>query len=129
MDWLLKSDPEEYGFDDLLSDKTTVWDGVANAVAVKHLASMKKGDRIVVYHSGGERAAVGLATVAGAPAADPESPKLSVVPIRAGRRLKTPVTLETIKESSLFADSPLLRMGRLSVVPLTPEQYAFVTGD
>ncbi len=125
-DWLLKSDPDAYSFDDLARDRTTVWDGVANPVALKHLAAMKKGDRLVVYHSGKERAAVGQATVVGAPRPDPKDAKLTVVEIAAGPRLKEPVPLEEIKASPLFSASPLLKMGRLSVVPLTGAQYAFL---
>jgi predicted RNA-binding protein with PUA-like domain len=126
-DWLLKSEPEDYSFDDLAKAGKAVWDGVANPVAVKHIAAMKKGDRLVVYHTGKEKAAVGLATVAGEPHPDPKDAKLSVVEIAAGKKLKEPVTLETIKAAPLFADSPLVRMGRLSVVPLTPDQYAFLS--
>jgi predicted RNA-binding protein with PUA-like domain len=128
MDYLLKTEPDDYSFDDLAREKKTVWNGVANPVALKHLASMTKGDRLVVYHTGKERRAVGLASVASAPRPDPGDPKLTVVEIAAGKRLAEPVTLETIKASPLFADSPLLRIGRLSVVPLTPAQYAFLAG-
>src|SRR5213595_2865223 len=122
MDWLLKTEPEAYSLDDLTREKKTVWDGVANPVALKHLAAMKKGDRLIVYHTGKERAAVGLATVASAPRPDPKDEKLTVVEIAAGERLPQPLTLDAIKLSPLFADSPLVRMGRLSVVPLTPAQ-------
>ena len=125
MDWLVKSEPDDYSFDDLAKAKKAVWDGVANPVAVKHLASMKKGDRIVVYHTGKERAAVGLGTVAGVDASDAKAPR---VEIAAGRRLGASVSLDAIKASPLFASSPLVKMGRLSVVPLTPEQYAFLAG-
>ncbi|HKC24173.1 MAG TPA: EVE domain-containing protein [Thermoanaerobaculia bacterium] len=128
MDWLLKTEPEAYSFDDLTREKKTVWDGVANPVALKHLASMKKGERLVVYHTGKERAAVGLATVASAPRPDPRDAKLTVVEIAAGKRLAAPVSLGAIKASPLFASSPLVRMGRLSVVPLTPEQHDFLAG-
>lgn len=126
MDWLLKSDPDTYGFDDLKKEKKTVWDGVANPVAVKHIASMKKGDRLVVYHTGKEKSAVGLATVVSAPRPDPNDPKLTVVEIAAGERLPQPIALEAMKLSPLFADSPLVKMGRLSVVPLTTAQYGFL---
>ena len=128
MDWLLKTEPEAYSFDDLTREKKTVWDGVANPVALKHLASMKKGDRLVVYHTGKERAAVGRATVASAPRPDPKDAKLTVVEIAAGERLAAPVSLDAIKASPLFAASPLVKMGRLSVVPLTPAQYDFLAG-
>jgi len=128
MDFLLKTEPSEYSFDDLKKAKKDVWNGVANPVALKHLASMKKGDRLVIYHTGKERSAVGLATVAGAPKPDPQDPKLTVVEITAGERLPSPITLDAIKLSPLFEDSPLLRIGRLSVVPLTPAQYTFLAG-
>jgi predicted RNA-binding protein with PUA-like domain len=128
MDWLLKSEPEAYSFDDLTRAKKTVWDGVANPVALKHLAAMKKGERLVVYHTGKERAAVGLATVASAPRPDPKDAKLTVVEIAAGPRLAAPVGLDAIKASPIFAASPLVKMGRLSVVPLTPAQYDFLAG-
>jgi len=128
MDFLLKTEPSEYSFDDLRKAKKDVWNGVANPVALKHLASMKKGDRLVIYHTGKERAAVGLATVAGAPKPDPEDAKLTVVEIAAGERLPQAITLDAIKLSPLFEDSPLVKIGRLSVVPLTPAQYTFLAG-
>lgn len=129
MDWLLKTEPGEYSFEDLAKAGRTVWDGVANAVALKNLSAMRKGDRLVIYHTGTERRAVGLASVAAAPARDPSDPKLTVVEIAAGKPLKDPVSLETIKASPLFADSPLVKIGRLSVVPLTEDQYRFLSGQ
>jgi predicted RNA-binding protein with PUA-like domain len=128
MDWLLKTEPSEYSFEDLVLEKTVAWDGVTNALARKHLRSMTKGDRLVVYHTGEAKAAVGRATVAAAPRPDPSDPKGTVVDVKAGRALATPVTLAEMKAARVFAGSPLLVNGRLSVVPLTPEQYAFVTG-
>lgn len=128
MKWLLKSDPDEYSFDHLAKDGTATWDGVKNPVASKHLGEMQKGEDIVVYHTGKEKAAVGLAKVAGAPHPDPKNTALNVVPLAAGKRLAKPISLSEIKASPLFAESPLLRMGRLSVVPLTDEQYRFLTG-
>ena len=129
MDWLLKTEPSEYSFEDLAREKTAVWDGVANAQARIHLRAMKKGDRLVVYHTGDVKAAVGRATVAAAPRPDPTDPKGTVVDVKAGSALKSPVPLVEIKAASVFAGSPLLTIGRLSVVPLTREQYAFLTGE
>lgn len=129
MDWLLKTEASEYAFEDLVRDRTTGWDGVTNALARKHLRSMTKGDRLVIYHTGDVKAAVGRATVADAPRPDPADPKGTVVDVKAGKALKKPVTLAEMKAAKVFAGSPLLICGRLSVVPLTPGQYAFVTGD
>lgn len=129
MDWLLKTEPSAYSFEDLAREKTAVWDGVTNAQARIHLRSMRKGDRLVIYHTGDVKAAVGRATVAGAPRPDPSDPKGTVVDVKAGRALKRPVTLAEMKGEKVFASSPLLVNGRLSVVPLTPGQYAFVTGE
>jgi len=127
-DWLVKTEPGEYSFDDLRKARRATWDGVANPVAVKNIRSMKVGDRVLVYHTGGEKAAVGLARVASAPRDDSKNPKLSVVELEAGKPLPRPVPLSEIRESSLFSDSPLVRIGRLSVVPLTSAQYAFLAG-
>ena len=129
MDWLLKTEPSAYSFEDLAREKTAVWDGVTNAAARKNLRAMAKGDRLLVYHTGDVKAVVGRATVAAAPRPDPADPKGTVVDVKAGKALKTPVTLAQMKAAKAFAGSPLLLIGRLSVVPLTPEQYAFVTGD
>jgi predicted RNA-binding protein with PUA-like domain len=116
----LKTEPDTYSFDDLVRDKTTVWDGVANALALKHVRAMKTGDEAIVYHTGDEKAAVGLAAVASAPYADPggDDDKLAVVDLTAGRRLPSPVTLAAIKADPAFAGWDLLRIGRLSVVPV-----------
>ena len=118
--WLLKTEPDTYSFDDLLRDKTTVWDGVANALALKHVRAMRKGDEVVVYHTGDAKAAVGLAAVASAPYADPAGgdEKLAVVDLKAGKRLASPVPLSVIKADPAFAGWDLLRIGRLSVVPV-----------
>ncbi len=129
MDWLLKTEPSEYSFEDLAREKTTVWTGVKNPVAVKHLRSMKKGDRAVIYHTGDERRAVGLAAVVSDGRDDPKDSRSAVVDLKAGASLKRPVSLEEIKANRLFADSPLLKVGRLSVVPLTPEQYRVLSGS
>ena len=120
MDYLLKTEPSEYSFDDLRRDDVTVWDGVANPVALKHLREMQPGARLVIYETGTQKSAVGTASVV---AVDISNPKKPAVTIKAGKTLAKPVSLEQIKANSLFADSPLVRQGRLSVVPLTKEQY------
>jgi len=125
MFYLLKTEPSEYGFADLQKDLTTIWDGVSNPVALKHLREMKKGDKLVIYHTSDERRAVGTATVESADASDAKNPK---VRIKAGHLIAHPVPLSEIKASELFSDSPLLRQGRLSVVPLSKEQYEWLTG-
>jgi predicted RNA-binding protein with PUA-like domain len=124
--YLLKTEPSEYSFADLQRDKVTVWDGVSNPVAVKNLRAMKPGDRLIIYQTGGHKSAVGTASVASVDASDPKNPK---VEIKAGKPLPKPVTLAEIKSGKLFADSPLVRIGRLSVVPLTEVQYKFLAGD
>ena len=120
MYYLLKTEPSEYSFADLQRDQTTIWDGVTNPVAVKHLREMKKDAKLVIYHTGDERQAVGTATVESVDASDPKNPR---VKIKAGKAVARPVTLVEIKANKLFADSPLIRQGRLSVVPLTQEQF------
>ena len=117
--WLLKTEPSTYSWDDLVRDKTTTWDGVNNPVALKHMASMKRGDDVLVYHTGSEKAVVGLARVTSA-----KDSKPPVVEIEAVRPLSRPVPLAEIKADAVFAESPLVRQGRLSVVPLTNEQFA-----
>jgi predicted RNA-binding protein with PUA-like domain len=123
MHYLLKTEPSEYSFADLQNDKTTIWDGVTNPVAVKNLREMSKGAKLVIYHTGGEKQAVGLATALSVDAADPKNPR---VEIKAGRPLAKAVTLSELRSNELFKDSPLVRQGRLSVVPLSAEQYAFI---
>jgi predicted RNA-binding protein with PUA-like domain len=126
--WLLKTEPGTYSFDDLERAGRTVWDGVTNPVALKNLRSMRAGDAAFVYHTGDERAVVGRATVEKAAYPDPRPglDRLVVVDLRAGQRLARPVTLDQIKKLPVFADSPLVRQGRLSVVPLTPAQVAAI---
>ncbi len=123
--WLLKTEPGTYSFDDLEREGETRWDGVHNPTALGHIRRMRPGDACVIYHSGDVRAAVGLATVTTEPYPDPEGgdPKLVVVDVRAGQRLDPPVPLAVLKADPLFAASPLLRIPRLSVVPLTEAQY------
>jgi predicted RNA-binding protein with PUA-like domain len=121
--YLLKTEPSEYSFADLQKDKKTVWDGVHNPVALRNLGGMNPGDRLIVYETGERKAAVGTASVVSVDAADAKNPE---VEIAAGKPLPKPVSLAEIKANRLFDASPLVRMGRLSVVPLTPEQYAFL---
>jgi predicted RNA-binding protein with PUA-like domain len=126
MDYLLKTEPSVYSFADLERDRETIWDGVTNPVAVKHLREMKPGDRLVIYHTGDEKRAVGSASVVSVDAADPRNPQ---VKIKVGKAVEKPVTLAEVKSAKLFADSPLVRQGRLSVVPVTKEQYKFLVGQ
>lgn len=124
--YLLKTEPSEYSFAELQKDKKTVWDGVSNPAAVKNLREMKSGALVVIYETGEVRSAVGTATVISVNASDPKNPR---VEIEAGKALERAVTLAEIKGDRIFADSPLLKMGRLSVVPLTAEQYGALTGE
>jgi len=124
-DYLLKTEPSEYAFADLVKDGATEWDGVSNPVALRNLGGMKAGDRLVIYHTGDEKSAVGTATVV---SVDTKNPKSPVVKIQAGKAIAKPVALAEMKANKLFKDSPIVRMGRLSVVPLTKEQYAFLIG-
>ncbi len=121
--FLFKSEPDVYSFDDLLRDGETVWDGVTNPTAVKHLREMKAGTKWIFYHTGDEKIAVGTGTVV---SVDPSNPKVPIVRVKAGKRLKQPKTLAAIKAEKLFADSPLVLIGRLSVVPLTEEQWGWL---
>ena len=125
MYYLLKTEPTVYGFADLQKEQSTIWDGVTNPVAVKNLRGMSKGDKLVIYHTGDVKSAVGTATVESVDAADPKVPK---VRIKAGKLISHPVTLAEIKTSELFEGSALVRQGRLSVVPLSKEQYEWLTG-
>jgi predicted RNA-binding protein with PUA-like domain len=125
-DYLLKTEPSEYSFADLQRDKVTVWDGVSNPTAVKNLREMPPGARLIIYETGDRRTAVGTASVVSVDASDPKNP---AVKIKAGKPLAKPTTLEQIKANKLFADSPLVRIGRLSVVPLTEAQYKVLAGD
>lgn len=123
--WLLKSDPDTYSFDDLKRDKKTVWDGVSNSLALRHIRSMKKGDNAFVYHSGEEKSIVGIADIASDPYPDPKQkdPKLVVMEIRYVEHLDRPVPLAAVKARKEFADFALVRMSRLSVMPVTPAQW------
>ena len=126
--WLLKTEPSAYSYDDLEREGRAVWDGVTNPVALKNLRAMKAGDEAFVYHTGDEKAVVGRARVARAAYADPKKgdARLVVVDLEPLGRLKVPVTLAEMKAMPAFADSPLVRQGRLSVVPLTPPQWKAV---
>jgi len=123
--FLFKSEPSVYSFDDLLRDGETVWDGVTAPAAVKNLREMKPGTKWIFYQTGDERTAVGTGTVVSVDATDPKVP---IVRVKAGKRLKHPKTLAQIKAEKPFARSPLLLVGRLSVVPLTKEQWDWFGG-
>lgn len=118
--WLLKTEPDCYAWDNLVHDKRTAWDGVSNALALKHLRTIKKGDSALIYHTGGERAAVGIAQIVSAPYTDPNEgdDRLVVVDVKPKQKLPRPVTLDEIKADKSFAGWDLLRIGRLSVVPV-----------
>lgn len=127
--WLLKTEPSTYSWDDLVREKTAVWDGVANPVALRNLAAMKPGDDALIYHTGDEKAVVGLARVTKAAYPDPKGkdPKLLVVELAPAKRLPRAVSLAEIKADPQFGDSPLVRQGRLSVVPLNEGQFRRLT--
>jgi predicted RNA-binding protein with PUA-like domain len=124
--YLLKTEPSEYSFADLQRDKETIWDGVHNPVAMRNLTQMTPGARLIIYETGDHKSAVGTATVLSVDASNPKNP---AVKLKAGKPLAKPVSLAQIKSNKLFADSPLVRQGRLSVVPLTEAQYKSLTGD
>ncbi len=123
--WLLKTEPDCYCWDDLVRDKKTSWDGVANALALKNIREMKKGDLALIYHTGGERAAIGVADVVSAPHPDPkeDDEKLVVVDIRIKHKLPRPVTLDEFKADKTFEGWIMLRIGRLSVVPVPEKMW------
>lgn len=123
--WILKTEPSEYGFADLVRDRRTRWEGVSNAVALKHLRSMLEGDDALIYHTGKEKSLVGLARIASASYTDSsnEDPRLVVVDIEAGKPLPRPVPLAEIKADPAFKDLGLVRLSRLSVVPVEPDQW------
>jgi predicted RNA-binding protein with PUA-like domain len=123
--WLLKTEPDCYAWEHLARDKRTAWDGVANNTALKHLRSMKKGDDALIYHTGGERRAVGIAQIVSDPYPDPkeEDDRLVVVDLRATRKLARPVTLAEIRADKAFAGWDLLRISRLSIVPVPDKMW------
>ena len=118
--YLFKTEPDAYSFDNFLRDKETTWDGVTAPAAVKHLREMRKGAKWIFYHTGDERRAVGTGTVI---SVDPTDAKFPVVKVKVGKRLKSPKSLDEIKAAPIFRDSPLIKIGRLSVVPLTEAQW------
>jgi predicted RNA-binding protein with PUA-like domain len=126
MNWLVKEEPTHYGFDALLKDRKAVWSGVRNALAQRHLRAIEKGDRIFYYHTGNERAVVGIARALSAAYPDPEdaSGKYVAVDIAPVKRLPRPVTLAEIKADATFKDFPLVRIARLSVMPVTDAEWA-----
>lgn len=126
MNYLLKTEPSDYSFADLQRDETILWEGVTSPAGVKHLREMTAGARLVIYETGKRKSAVGTATVVSVNASDPKNP---AVKIRAGKALNRPISLAEIKANPLFADSPLVREGRLSVVPLSDAQYKLLTGS
>ena len=121
--WVLKTEPSEYGFPDLVRERRTRWEGVSNPVALKHLRSMLEGDEALIYHTGNEKALVGRARIASAPYPDPSDPKLVVVDVEAGQPLPRAVPLAAIKADPSFAELGLVRVPRLSVVPVEPGQW------
>jgi predicted RNA-binding protein with PUA-like domain len=123
--YLLKTEPSDYSFADLARDRETIWDGVSNPAALLNLRSMSPGDLLVIYETGNVKSAVGAASVITVHEADAKEP---TVKIKAAKPLPRAVPLSQIKANELFADSPLVRQGRLSVVPLTPEQYRYMVG-
>jgi predicted RNA-binding protein with PUA-like domain len=123
--YLLKTEPSEYSFEDLQRDKKTEWDGVSNPVALRNMGQMTPGARLVIYETGERKTAVGTATVVSVDTSNPKNPR---VVIEAGKAIARPVSLAEIKANNLFADSPLVRQGRLSVVPLTSVQYKALVG-
>lgn len=126
--FLLKTEPNEYSFDDLLKDKKTVWSGISAAPALKNLRSMKKGDRVFIYHTGDERQIVGIAKIVSDPYPDPKAndEKLVVVDIQADQKISNPVTLAIIKTTKELASMPLVRIGRLSVQPVTEKEWNII---
>jgi predicted RNA-binding protein with PUA-like domain len=124
MPYLLKTEPSEYSFADLQGEGTTIWDGVSNPVALKNMRSMKNGDQLIIYETADVKSAVGMASVVSVDTSDPKNPR---VKIEAGKPLPKAVTLAEIKSHKLFEDSPLVRQGRLSIVPLNEKQYKYLT--
>lgn len=128
MNWLVKEEPENYSYSKFLTDRTTVWAGVRNPVAQRNLRGMQKGDRVFFYHTGKEKAVIGTATVSKTAYPDPKDASLVVVELAAGKALKRPVTLAEIKADKRFEDMPLVRIARLSVQPVTDDQWEMIEG-
>ena len=123
--WLLKTEPGEFSFDDLVQRGVEPWDGVSNPMALRNLRAAHKGETCVIYHTGDEKSAVGTATVQSVDNADPKNPRVT---IKSGKPIANPHSLAEIKADKLFSDSPLVRQGRLSVVPLRDAQFRFLVG-
>jgi predicted RNA-binding protein with PUA-like domain len=123
--WLLKTEPSTYSWDDLVREKTTAWTGVSNPVALRHIRSMKRGDEVLVYHTGDEKAAVGTGAVVSDPYSDPKAgdDRMSVVDVKGGKKLPRPVTLAEIKADPAFKDFDLVRISRLSVMPVPDDLW------
>ena len=126
MNWLVKEEPENYSYSQFSADRTTVWAGVRNPVAQRNLREMKKGDRVFLYHTGKEKAVIGTAAVSKTAYPDPKADNLVVVELAAGTALKRPVTLKEIKADKRFKDMPLVRIARLSVQPVTDDQWEWI---
>jgi len=124
MPYLLKTEPDKYSFDDLLRDGETTWDGISNNTALLNIRTMKKGEKLVIYHSNIGKAAIGTAKVVSVDATDPKNPIVRIAPVK---RLKHEKTLAEMREAAVFHDSILFRQFRLSVVPLTQDQYDWLT--
>ncbi len=123
--WLLKTEPSTYSYDDLEKEQETVWDGVTNNLALKHLRNIRKGDKVFIYHTGNEKALVGIAEVISDPHPDPKQkdPRLMVVDVKPKERLPRPVSLVEVKSDPTFAEFLLVRLPRLSVMPVTESQW------
>ncbi len=126
--WLLKTEPGTYSWNDLVSDGTTVWDGVKNSLALSHIRNMTRGDRVLIYHTGSEKAIVGLARVTRDAYSDPKAgdPRLAVVDLAPDRALRNPVTLAQVKATEELASFPLVRLSRLSAMPVTAGEWALI---
>ena len=126
--WLMKTEPSTYSYDDLVKDGKAVWDGVSNPVALKHIRSMKKGDQVLVYHTGDEKSIVGIAEVTSEPYADPKAkdPRLAVVNLKPVRKLANPVPLAAVKAEKVFKDFELVRISRLSVMPVPTNLWRYI---
>jgi len=128
--WLFKTEPSCYSYENLEQDKKATWDGVTNALALKYLRQIKKGDQALIYHTGDVRAVIGVAEISSAPYVDPKQndPKLVVVDLKPKRRLSKPISLAEIKANEEFQDFLLVKMGRLSVMPVSDHQWKLLVG-
>lgn len=128
--WLLKTEPSTYSYDDLMRDRKATWDGVSNPVALKNIRAMQKGDLAFIYHTGDEKSIIGIVEIVSAAYPDPKAndPRLVVIDIKPKGRLKAPVSLAAVKAKQEFADFALVRIGRLSVMPVTAGQWKSLLG-